>query len=239
MRPLKHRVASAAAVIAILLVGGCSASTRAPAAGGSYDTTISLFDAERAIDDGWLHMRLRGETEYRLAAVDGTVAIRAIGRESASGLVREVHVDPRRCPTIEWVWRVDLLQPDADLRRKEKEDVAASIFLMFGDPGSLTDPHPVPTLRYVWTNSKATEGEVIDNPYLPGTVRSLVVRAGDTGSHTWTTERRNLSDDFELAFGTPPPGPVEAIVLFTDNDQTKEPVEAYYAWARAVCAGPR
>ncbi|MEE8302032.1 MAG: hypothetical protein V3S24_06295 [Candidatus Tectomicrobia bacterium] len=29
---------------------------------------------------------------------------------------------------------------------------------------------------------------------------------------------------------------IQAIALFTDNDQTKQPVQAYYGWARVVCA---
>ena len=122
---------------------------------------------------------MRGETEYRLSAVDGEIGIRAIGRRSASGLFRYVDVDPRHCASLKWAWRVDRLQPDADLRVKDREDVAASIFLLFGDPGLLFDPKPVPTLRYVWTNGHVPEETVIDNPYMPGVVRSLVVRSGE------------------------------------------------------------
>jgi hypothetical protein len=35
-------------------------------------------------------------------------------------------------------------------------------------------------------------------------------------------------DDFRRSFGREPPEPVEVVALFTDNDQTREPVEAYY-----------
>ncbi len=51
----------------------------------------------------------------------------------------------------------------------------------------------------------------------------------------WITERRNIIADFERAFGTKPENPVEAFSLFTDNDQTKEPVETYYGSARLLC----
>ena len=167
--------------------------------------------------------------------VDGQLGIRAVGRQSASGLIRRVRVDPRKCANIEWSWYVSRIQQDADLRVKEAEDVAASVFLLFGDPGFMFDPKPVPTLRYVWTNGRLPLNAVIDNPYLPGTVRSVVVENTDKRVNTWVTERRNMFKDFENAFGYPPKANIEAIALFTDNDQTLQPVEAYYGWARVVC----
>ena len=34
--------------------------------------------------------------------------------------------------------------------------------------------------------------------------------------------------DFRRAFGRDPESPVRAVAIFTDNDQTAEPVTAYY-----------
>jgi Protein of unknown function (DUF3047) len=41
-------------------------------------------------------------------------------------------------------------------------------------------------------------------------------------------------EDFRRAFGRDPPPVAEAIALFTDNDQTREPVEAYYGAVMAL-----
>ncbi len=86
---------------------------------------------------------------------------------------------------MEWTWAVTKLQSDAILFVKEREDVAASIFLMFGDPGFMLDPKPVPTLRYVWTNESLEIETIIDNPYLKGTVQSIVIEAGQ---HAYPSE---------------------------------------------------
>ncbi|HIJ42611.1 MAG: DUF3047 domain-containing protein [Rhodospirillales bacterium] len=195
-----------------------------------------LFDAETVPRDQWKHLPLRGETKYRLAVLDGRVAIRAVGRDSASVLIRRVDADPTRCPVLEWSWSATKIQPDADLRVKNREDVTAAIFLLFGDPGSMFGLAPVPTLRYVWTNGNVPVETVVVSPYMPGTVRSVVVESGEDRAGTWVTERRNVVEDFERAFGRPPKDRIQAIALFTDNDQTKQPVEAYYGWARMVCA---
>jgi hypothetical protein len=196
---------------------------------------ITLFAASNSIDDQWRHLPLRGKTEYKINNSDGKISIRARGQNSASGLIRRVSIDPSRCRHFEWVWRVTTLQESADLRSKDREDVAASIFLLFGDPGFLSSPTKVPTLRYVWTNRRIEPETIVDNPYLPGVVRSLVVRSGDAQSNSWVHERRDIALDFKRAFGREPDATIEAIALFTDNDQTREPVEAHYVEAKVSC----
>jgi len=99
----------------------------------------------------------------------------------------------------------------------------------------LFDPKPVPTLRYVWTNERLTTDSIIDNPYLPGVVKSIVLRRGAAIDGHWVSERRNVVADFTRAFGYAPTKRIQAVILFTDNDQTREPVEAYYASGRANC----
>ena len=51
----------------------------------------------------------------------------------------------------------------------------------------------------------------------------------------WTMQKRDVGRDFRTAFGYAPPGPVRAVAILTDNDQTGEDVEAYYEWARVLC----
>jgi len=221
-------------LIVLFLAAACAAPGNAVRT-AEPGRKLRLFDPETIFADEWQHLPLKGETDWRMAVMDGRVSLRASGRTSASGLIRRVHVDSAACPILEWSWLVTRLQPGADLRVKDREDVGASVFLLFGDPGFLADPKPVPTLRYVWTNKAVPEGSVIDNPYMPGTVRSVVVRRGDPKSMHFVIDRRHIAEDFERAFGTPPPGPIEAIALFTDNDQTAEPVEAYYGTVRVFC----
>lgn len=74
---------------------------------------------------------MRGRTDYRVTVLDQRLAVRAEGRNSASGLLREVAIDGEDCHELVWSWRVDELQPAADIRLKAKDDVAASIFLLF------------------------------------------------------------------------------------------------------------
>lgn len=199
-----------------------------PAIGGE---PIVLSDPTLPLSQTWTHQRFVGATDYDGINLDGVAAIRAVGRSSASGLYRQVNYRIADHPWLEWTWRVDQLQRTADIRDRDGEDFAAAIFLIFGRPTMLKPS--VPTLAYVWTNDRLAVGTTVDSPYHPVTSRHVVVRSGANSPGQWLHERRNVVDDFRKAFGREPPAVVEVVGLFTDNDQTGEPVEAYYGEIRA------
>ena len=77
-------------------------------------------------------------------------------------------------------------------------------------------------------------GSVVVSPHHPKTARSLVVESGEGRLGQWAEERRNVVEDYRRAFGKNPPERVKMISLFTDNDQTGKPVDAYYGAIRAI-----
>ena len=115
------------------------------------------------------------------------------------------------------------MQRTADIRLKEKQDFAAAVFLIFGRPSVLR--RNVPTLAYVWTSARMSKGEVVESPRRKDALRFMVIESSTEKMGRWMHERK--------AFGSEPPVEVEFIAVFTDNDQTKEPVEAYYGAIRA------
>ncbi len=194
--------------------------------------SIVLADPTAPLSEAWTHRRFTGATEYETTLLDGVAAIRAIGRDSASGLYRDISYRIADFPWLEWFWRVDQLQRTADIRVKDREDFGAAIFLIFGRPSMLN--RDVPTLAYVWTSDRVQEGTLVRSPHHPDSLNDIVVRSGTDSLGKWVQERRNVADDFRKAFGREPPDLVEAVALFTDNDQTGEPVEAYYGTITAL-----
>ena len=213
-------------LLAILVIGGSSARP------GTAGASVLLADPKLLLQQTWTHQRFEGATDYDRITLDGVAAIRAVGHNSASGLYRDVHYRIVEHPWLAWTWRVDRLQQTADIRIKAREDFGAAIFLIFGHPSMFN--RDVPTLAYVWTSGRLPENAIVDSPYHPGLMRSIVVRSGEERLGQWTEERRNVIDDFRNAFGREPPEFVEVLALFTDNDQTGEPVEAYYGPIRAL-----
>jgi hypothetical protein len=56
----------------------------------------------------------------------------------------------------------------------------------------------------------------------------IAVQSGKSRINRWIWEKRNLIEDYEMLFGTAPPG-LSGIVILTDTDQTNEGVEAWYS----------
>jgi hypothetical protein len=208
----------------------------APMSSAGARAPLLLADPTVPLHEAWAHQSFGAATRYERVSIEGVPAIRAIGRESASGLYRDTPYRVEEHPWLEWTWRVDRLQETADIRVKSREDFAAAIFLIFGRPGMIN--REVPTLAYVWTSSRLPVGAMVASPHHPGSVRSIVVRSGATSLGRWQRERRNVLEDFRAVFGQEPPDSVEIIALFTDNDQTGESVEAYYGAIRALGDDP-
>src|SRR3546814_1185365 len=100
------------------------------------DWSSDVCSSDLPLLQTWTHRRFVGATDYERTKLDGVAAIRAVGRDSASGLYRDVRYQVAEHPWLAWTWRVDQLQQTADIRIKEREDFAAAIFMIFGRPRS-------------------------------------------------------------------------------------------------------
>lgn len=202
------------------------------AAGKATQPELLLLDPGIPIEQAWRSMTFGPETEYARVGVDGNDYIRATGRNSASGLYREVSYSVVEHPWLAWTWRVDQVQPSADIRSAERDDFAAAIYLIFGRPGVLQNQPPA--LVYVWTSARTPKDAIVVSPRHPDSVRFVVVRSGQGRLGESLVERRNAVEDYRRAFGENPPDEVGAIAIWTDNDQTNEPVRAYYGTVQAL-----
>lgn len=217
---------SLTAILVVILLAGL------PGLSQAEQHVLLLADPSDPLDVAWVHRTFGAATKYERVKIDGQAAIRAEGRQSASGLYREVAYRMSDYPWIEWAWRVDRLQSDADIRTKAAQDFAASIFLIFEEPMFLMKHTSV--LSYVWTNDRMPAETLVENPHHPGTSWSIVIESGEQRLGQWVNERRNVAEDYRRAFGKDPPDLVKTIALFTDNDQTGQPVVSYYGVLRAL-----
>lgn len=180
-------------------------------------------------------------TAYSLVDEGGTVVVRAESQASASGLMREIEVDPALHPILEWRWRVANVLENGDVSRKSGDDYAARIYVTFGyDPSqaglferaryeALRLIHgrypPVAALNYIW-ESRSPVGTIVPNPYVARN-RMIVVESGDQNVGTWRLERRNVALDYERAFGGEAPR-ISGVAIMTDTDDTGESATAWF-----------
>ena len=233
---IRKQAASLACIGTMLAAAACTPATDQPGpAGADPEQVFSLFSASDALIKKWRRIQIWSKSDWRLSVVDEQVAIEPVVDKSSTALVRWIEFDTEDCPLAEWTWRVEEMPRQADITSRASEDMAASLMFVFGDPGNMSNPDPVPTLRYVWASDNAVNGAAIASPYYPEFLRSIVVRQGDA-SDRWVTERRNLRDDYQAAFGGMPTEPVMVFALFSDNDHLGDPVKAYYRSAHVLCS---
>jgi len=162
-----------------------------------------------------------GATEFAVEQSAAGKVLRSTPRRSACGLYQAVDIEGEHLHRVRWTWRVDRLHRTADVRILDKEDFAAKVMFVFGEPSFLN--RDVPTLAYIWTSTPVTNGTVLPSLRY-GSLAYIQLRGrGDLGR--WQSEERNVAADFRKIFGQDP-GQLRYIAIFNDNDQTGEATSA-------------
>jgi hypothetical protein len=197
-----------------------------------------------ALPDGWKPLtfkKVEKHTVYTVVKDGDTVAVKAVSEASASGLTREIKVNLKEYPIVQWRWKVANVLEKGDVTRKEGDDYPARIYITFEYDSSKVgffdktkyetikllygQYPPLAAINYIW-ESKAPKGTVVPNPYTDQ-VRMIVVESGPDRLNQWVTEERNLYEDYKKAFGEEPPL-ISGVAIMTDTDNTGESATAYY-----------
>jgi hypothetical protein len=168
------------------------------------------------------------------------VVVKAVSDASASGLIKEVRIDPKEFPIVQWRWKVENLLKNSDVSRKEGDDYPARLYITFEyDPDKVSFTKklmfkvgqaifgdiPIAALNYIW-ESKTPVGTIVNNAYTDF-AKMVVVESGPQKVGVWVNESRNIYDDYKKAFGEDPPM-INGVAIMSDTDNTKERVTAYY-----------
>ncbi|OGQ97201.1 MAG: hypothetical protein A2521_15570 [Deltaproteobacteria bacterium RIFOXYD12_FULL_57_12] len=188
---------------------------------------ILIDDFAAGLRPGWQEKIFKGKTEYRLVQDSGQSVLMATSDKSASGLYYEIAYDPNKYPVLSWSWKIDHVLNKGNAYQKSGDDYAARIYVVFHSLFFWNTK----TLNYIWAN-KLPKGEAIPNPYTANVVM-IAVQSGNDLAGEWRAERRNIREDYIRYFGGQP-GPVDAIAIMTDTDNTQEQATAYYGPIRVL-----
>jgi hypothetical protein len=191
----------------------------------------------------WQHQVFPGKRKNRYQYVwrEGRAAMAVNSEQSISALRKTVLLAPETLGQVSFSWKVAGLIPDADLQQGAKEDSPVRLVLVFdGDRSRLSardamlselarvltgEELPYATLMYVWSNELPV-GTVVNNRRTDR-IRKLVIESGAAGLGRWRDHERDIRADYERVFGEPP-GPLKAVALMTDTDNTAGSVRAWY-----------
>ena len=176
-------------------------------------------------------------TLMEIASLDGERRLRLQSDGSYGALVHDLaRWTPAPGDTLRWRWRLDQPLAGADLRRKEGDDVAVKVCVLFDMPldglafGERTalriarslssEPLPAATICYVWDPGLPT-GTVLPNAFSQR-VRYVVADGKQAPLGQWRAHQRNVEADFRRLFGAESAvvPPVIAIAVGADADNT-------------------
>ena len=201
-----------------------------------------LLHATGQINAVWSRVGL--PTDKGVAAPVISVAIApnstapAVRIESNASYGHLLQKGPWPAGVISWQWRLDTPLSKANLQEKAGDDAALKVCVSFAHHDASVPwgerlllriarstsalDLPAATICYIWDN-RYPIGTTGANPYTKR-VRYMVLQTNTSALNEWTTQRRNLSDDFLKLFGDEAQvvPPVSAIAVGADTDNTQE-----------------
>jgi len=231
-----------------------------------FAPSVSMADSSTVLDVGKFSANLSGSalpegwkpltfkkipklTSYELVKDGGAVVVKATSEASASGLIKEIKIDPKAFPIVRWRWKVENLLKNSDVSRKGGDDYPARLYITFEyDPDKVSfgkklkfkagqaifGDIPIAALNYIW-ETKTPAGTIVENAYTDF-AQMIVVESGPKKVGMWVEEERNIYEDYKKAFAEEPPM-INGVAIMSDTDNTKERATAYYGDIEFVRAG--
>ena len=148
--------------------------------------------------------------------------LRARTQGQASGLFKEVRIDLRETPFLNWSWQVQNLFEGNDEKTKEGDDYPARIYVLVSGGIFFWNTKAI---NYVWSSNQPV-GSEWPNAYT-GNARMLAVRSGEEQVGQWVNERRNIREDLQRLFGEDITN-IDAVAVMVDGDNTGQSASSYF-----------
>jgi hypothetical protein len=213
---------------AVTLLAGALAGLRPLGAADAPTVVVEDWsrqpDGKTGIPDGW-----KGQTwgspkyDFRIVSEGGRKVLRIKSRDDSSTISKELKVDVKRNPILQWSWQAVVLPNGGDARKSATDDQAAQLYVTFPRFPSQVRSR---IISYIW-DTTAPAGAVFKSEKT-GLVTYVVVRSGAAELGKWVTESRNVLEDYQKIYGEAPGEEVGAVSISIDSNDTRSSAEAYF-----------
>jgi hypothetical protein len=215
-------LSTAAALLAI----GLLAVSRAPAAEPTLviENWSRQPDGRTGIPEGW-----KGQSwgspkyDFRIETQGGRKVLHLKSEGDSSAIAKEVKVDVKQWPILQWSWQAVKLPKGGDARKSATDDEAAQIYVAFPRFPSAVRSR---IISYIW-DTTAPVGAVFKSEKT-SLVTYVVVRSGAADLGKWVTETRNVLEDYKKIYGEAPTEDVGGISILIDSNDTSSSAESYF-----------
>lgn len=139
------------------------------------------------------------------------------------GLRKDMSFKIQEYPYLSWRWKVNKLPKGGDIRKRETDDQAGQIYVMFPKVPAVFNTLAV---GYIWDNQAPVGLYGTSTAY--GRMRYVVLESGSAKLDQWASETRNVYEDYKRLFHGEPPL-VGGVLLYINSQHTKSSAECFYA----------
>lgn len=182
---------------------------------------ISDFSKDGLIN--WERKAFSNETVYTLEQQGQQTVLKAVSKDSASGLVKKIRVDLQQYPYLNWRWRTESRLDGLNETTKQGDDYVARVYVVVS--GGLFFWR-TRALNYVWSGNRE-KGTSWPNAFAGDNAMMLAVRSTRDERATWYTERRNVYEDLKRYHGKEIRY-IDAVAIMTDTDNSDGSATSYY-----------
>jgi Protein of unknown function (DUF3047) len=179
----------------------------------------------RGIPSGWTpYATVGGRPAYDfvLAEDEGRRALWVASHDEHSTIAKELHVDIKATPILEWSWKIVEVPAGADVRRRETSDLTGHLVLVWPRfPQALRSR----LIAYAWGSTEPVGA--VERSRKTSTVTFFIVRSGSEHLGRWLTERRNVVDDYRRVYGEWPEDSPTVLAISIDTNDTHSRAAAF------------
>ena len=208
--------------IAALALAAVAARVSAQPASVLIEDWSKQTVGKTGVPDGWKAQNWGSpKYDFRIVADGDRKVLHMKSDNEGSTINKEVKIDLRAHPVVEWRWKAVALPKGADSRKKETDDQAVQLYVAFPRFPTAVRSR---IIGYVW-DTTAPAG-LIAKSEKTGTVTYVIVRSGAADLGKWLTESRNVLEDYKKIYGEEPDDP-GAVSFGIDSDDVKGTAESY------------
>jgi hypothetical protein len=178
----------------------------------------------RGVPPGWQKQNW-GSPKYDFVVENdgGSKVLHLRSEDDSSTISKEVTVDVKQFPILQWRWKVAVLPRAGDARKKETDDEAAQLYVTFPRFPSAVRSR---VIGYIW-DTAAPAGATFPSQKV-GTVTFVVVRSGNAELGRWLTETRNVYDDYKRIYREDPAESVGAVAISINSQNGHSRAESFF-----------
>lgn len=187
---------------------------------------VDKFSEKKVTDgipDGWTLDKKTGDPEIKIEQSGDNAFVLLRSNNSSFGLKKELKFEIKDHPYLNWKWKVTRLPEKGDFLKKETDDQAAQIYVVFPRFPSQVNTEIV---GYYWESQAKNKGKEGDSPAWSKS-KVIIVEAGPEKLNKWIPEKRNVYEDYKRLFKKEPPK-VGGVSIYTNTQHTQGRAESFF-----------